>query len=124
MFLDKLEALQKKNETREREMKEIISTNSHLSATEEVAKENGRLKMALKQKSEETAKFKLELDTMLQLLHSLKTQNVKLPISSASIREQPDAKVITWKRIWNLVWFPGQTRVEFVLFVWIVDFSL
>ena len=114
--LDKLEALQKKYETREREMKEIMSTNSHLSATEEVAKENERLKMALKHKSEETAKFKLELDTMLQFLHSLKTQNVKLPISSASIREQPEAKVITWKRIWNLVWFPDQMIVDFVPF--------
>ena len=95
-MLDKLDALQKKYDSRDRELKAIMSSNSHLAATEEVAKENERLKVALKHKSEETAKFKVELDTMLQLLHSLKTQNVKLPMSLARLKEQElDTKMIT-----------------------------
>ena len=92
--LDKLDRLQQRYDSRERELKEIISSNSHVTATQEVASENERLKVALQQKSEETSKFKLELDTMMQLLHSLKAQNVSIPLTPG-MKEQFDVKKIT-----------------------------
>ena len=93
--LDKLDALQAKYESRERELKELVSSNSHLAATEEVANENEQLKLALKRKSEETAKFKVELDSMLQLLHNLKSHNIKLPMTSELAQQLSQPKVIT-----------------------------
>ena len=93
-MLDKLDCLQKRYDNRERELKEIISSNSHLTATQEVASENERLKQALQHKSDETSKFKLELDTMMQLLHSLKAHKVYIPLTPG-MKEQFQAKMIT-----------------------------
>lgn len=78
----KIIQMEKKHETRELELQQVVKNAKH-SATVELDQEVNKWKGIVDSKNNEIQRFRTELDAILDILKLLQKQGVVIPVSSA-----------------------------------------
>ncbi|XP_053143125.1 centrosomal protein of 162 kDa isoform X2 [Hemicordylus capensis] len=82
----KIKQLEARYEQREQELQQVIQQTQHLSEVEQFQETEKWRKLALL-KNQEMEKFRIELDSMLDVLRQLQKQGVVIPASGSSMPE-------------------------------------
>jgi protein QN1 len=81
---EKIIQIEAKHSQREQELQQIIK-NSKLSADVEIEKEVEKWRKLVETKNNEIQKFRMELDSILEVLRVLQKQGVIIPLSSSAV---------------------------------------
>jgi protein QN1 len=81
---EKIIQIEAKHSQREQELQQIIK-NSKLSADVEIEKEVEKWCKLVETKNNEIQKFRMELDSILEVLRVLQKQGVIIPLSSSAV---------------------------------------
>jgi protein QN1 len=80
---DKILSIEKKHETRERDLQQVIqkSKDSH---TQELEQQAAKWRQVVEVKNQEIQRFRVELDAILDVLRLLQKQGVVLPVRTSN----------------------------------------
>lgn len=81
---EKITQIEAKHSQREQELQQIIR-NSKLNASIEIEKEVDKWRKLVETKNNEIQKFRMELDSILEVLRVLQKQGVIIPVSSTAV---------------------------------------
>ncbi|XP_042299429.1 uncharacterized protein LOC121917481 [Sceloporus undulatus] len=82
----KIKQLETRYEQREQELQQVIQETRHIAEVEQIQETEKWRKLALL-KNQELEKFRIELDSMLDVLRQLQKQGVIIPVSSSNMPE-------------------------------------
>ncbi|XP_053396479.1 centrosomal protein of 162 kDa-like isoform X2 [Mercenaria mercenaria] len=81
---EKITHIETKHAQREQELQQIIK-NSKLSASVEIEKETDKWRKLVETKNNEIQRFRMELDSILEVIRVLQKQGVIIPVSSTAV---------------------------------------
>nr|XP_060608963.1 centrosomal protein of 162 kDa isoform X1 [Anolis sagrei ordinatus] len=82
----KIKQLETRYEQREQELQQVIKETRHIAEVEQIQETEKWKKLALL-KNQELEKFRIELDSMLDVLRQLQKQGVIIPVHSSNVSE-------------------------------------